>query len=295
MRTFMVPHHQYLIIVNRYKFILPRADQYIDLPIEIKWDFYGRDDSISVYEDDVINELTGNKEDFEILRFAHAPDDTNLTTDIKYIFNFFSFGGTVPINPQLQVLTSSSSDWVCSYIPEGFNKKEIYYYSKPFTKSFFKLDFYDSNSAITQTNYFTVIIPVQQGATQNVLLSPYKPPVDIKIPDFTLDYVGDKEGFFLYWLRKKDFLNINPNPSNTTETFYMTAKFFDARLGVFVKMSTQPQIVINPSNPFQFNPERYFYYKVVLDYPTYTYKIYDWQGSRVGDTSPIKWYEYINP
>jgi hypothetical protein len=75
----------------------------------------------------------------------------------------------------------------------------------------------------------------------------------------------------------------------------MTAKFFDARLGVFVKMTTQPQITINPTNPFQFNPERYFYYKVVLDYPTYTYKIYDWQGSRVGDTSPIKWYEYINP
>ena len=34
-------------------------------------------------------------------------------------------------------------------------------------------------------------------------------------------------------------------------------------------MSTEPQIVINPFNPFQFNPDRHFYYKVVLDYPTY--------------------------
>jgi hypothetical protein len=42
---------------------------------------------------------------------------------------------------------------------------DIYYYVKPFTKSFFKLDFYDSKDAITQTNYFTVILPVQQGNT----------------------------------------------------------------------------------------------------------------------------------
>jgi hypothetical protein len=39
---------------NKFKFILPNTDQYIDLPIELKWDFYGRDDSIGVYEADVI-------------------------------------------------------------------------------------------------------------------------------------------------------------------------------------------------------------------------------------------------
>lgn len=281
--------------MNRFKFILPKNDKFIDLPIEMKWDFYGRDDSISVYEDDVINQLTGNKEDFEILRFAHAPYSSDTKTDVKYMFHFFSVNGTVPPNPVQNVYSSIASDWISSYIPEGFNVKEIYYYVKPFTKSFFKLDFYDSNTAITQTNYFTVIIPTQQGATQNVSLSPYKPNVDIRTPNFTLDYVGDKEGFFLYWLRKKSFLDINPNPAHTTETFYMTAKFFDARLGVFVKMTNKPQITINQANPFQFKPEIYFYYKVVLDYVTYTYKIFDLQGLRVGDSGPIKWYEYINP
>ena len=281
--------------MNRFKFILPKNDKFIDLPIEMKWDFYGRDDSISVYEDDVISQLTGNKEDFEILRFAHAPYSSNTKTDVKYMFHFFSVNGTVPPNPVQNVYSSLASDWLSSYVPEGFNVKEIYYYVKPFTKSFFKLDFYDSNTAITQTNYFTVIIPTQQGATQSVSLSPYKPNVDIRTPNFTLDYVRDKEGFFLYWLRKKSFLDINPNPAHTTETFYMTAKFFDARLGVFVKMTNQPQITINQANPFQFKPERYFYYKVVLDYVTYTYQVFDWQGSRVGIGSPIKWYEYINP
>ena len=121
------------------------------------------------------------------------------------------------------------------------------------------------------------------------------PPVNIKTPSFKLDYVGDKEGFFLYWLRKKKFLNINPNLTNTTETFYMTAKFFDARLGIFVKMMTTPQVLPLVPSLFQFKPEEYFYYKVVLDYTDYTYKIFDNGGNRVGTTNSIKWYEYINP
>lgn len=262
----------------------------------MKWDFYGRDDSIDVYETEVISELVGKEQDFEILRFAHAPYSSNTKTELKYNFYFYSVSGNVPTNPTQQVLTASPSDWVTSYLPEGFLSTEIYYYVRPFTESFFKLDFYDSKDTISQTNYFTAIIPVQQGATETVSISPYKPLVQIKKPVFTLDYVGDKEGFFLYWLRKKNFLDINPNVLHTTETFYMTAKFFDARLGVFVKMinlnqATQPL----KSNPFQFQPDRYFYYKVVLNYVDYTYQIFDWEDKRVGDSGPIKWYEYITP
>ena len=274
---------------NKFKFVLPKTDKFIDLPIEIKWDFYGRDDSIDVYVEDVLEELVGVAQDFEVLRFAHAPYSSNTKTEIKYTFNFYS-GNVNNVN------TANISNWVPSYIPEGFSATEIYYYEKPFTKSFFKLDFYDSNDSLTQTNYFTIIIPVQQGATDSVSISPYKPNVNIKKPVFTLDYVGDKEGFFLYWLRKKEFLNINPNPTNTTETFYMTAKFFDARLGVFVKMMNDYQRSPNVSSPFTFSQERFFYYKVLLDYTNYTYQIIDvTTGSRVGVGTPIKWYEYVNP
>jgi hypothetical protein len=53
----------------------------------------------------------------------------------------------------------------------------------------------------------------------------------------------------------------------------------------------------NLQNITTFNPDEYFYYKVVLDYPTQTYKIYDLDTqNRVGDSvTPIKWFEYINP
>jgi WD40 repeat protein len=106
-----------------------------------------------------------------------------------------------------------------------------------------------------------------------------------------LDYVGDKEGFFIYWLKNTGFLNVR--------TFYMTAKFFDAKTGIFVKMMNRPQSTLTGINKLNFPQESYFYYKVVLDYDDYTYKIYDINTGYdvlVGDSSnPIKWYEYINP
>jgi hypothetical protein len=254
----------------------------------MKWDFAGRTDSIEKYEDEVLTDIIGVAEDFEILRFAHAPYGQTSRTEIFYEFNFFS-GNTADLTNALP------SDWVNSYLAEGFTSDQIYYYTNPFTKSFFKLDFYDTNDTATQTNYFTIIIPVQQGFTETASISPLTPSVQIKKPYFKLDYVGDKEGFFLYWLKNEEFLNLN--------TFYMTAKFFDARLGVFVKMMTTTQAAFNLTttttttpnpvpSPFSFNGNDYFYYKVVLDYPTKTYTITDLSDVRV---TTIKWYEYINP
>jgi hypothetical protein len=273
---------------NSYKFTLPKGDdKYINIPIEIKWDFIGQDDAVEEYQQNVVEEVIGFPGDFEVLRFAHAPYSNDTKTDIKYDFHFFADNnGNVPVNPSLLVTqpTTTISNWITSYIPEGFTEIDIYYYVKPFTKSFFKLDFYDTKDTITQTNYFTVILPVQQGFTVTGITSSYKPIVDIKIPSFKLDYVGDKEGFFLYWLRNTKFLDISK--------FYMTAKFFDAKLGIFVKMMNTPQSLI-PSK-FTFNPEDYFYYEVRLNYTEKTYEVWD-NNNRVGTTSSIKWYEYINP
>lgn len=273
---------------NKYKFTIPANDTYINLPIEIKWDFYGRDDSIDVYEDDVLERVIGIAEDFEILRFSHQNYDGE-KTDVNYDFNFYS-----GVTQDLIDGNSLVTDWGSSYLAEGFTSDEVYYYRKPFTKSFFKMDFYDSNNEQTQINYFTVILPVQQGYTETASLTPFSPDVNIKIPTFKLDYVGDKEGFFIYWLRKKSFLNINPNSGNTTETFYMTAKFFDAKIGVFVKMMNQPQSSLY--SPFTFLPQDYFYYNVTLDYVSKTYQVFDTTtGYRIGTNNPIMWYEYVNP
>jgi hypothetical protein len=264
---------------NSYKFTLPTGtDKYINLPIEIKWDFYGRDDSIDVYEEEVLEKIIGIAEDFEVTRFAHDNYDGD-NTDVNYSFNFYS-----GLKEDLD--TSDVSEWMSSYLAEGFGANEVYYYDKAFTHSFFKLDFYDTDEERTQINYFTVILPVQQGYTELASISPHKPDVNIKIPTFKLDYIGDKEGFFLYWLRKRAFISIN--------TFYMSAKFFDAKLGIFVKMMNTSQSELFSTTNFE--SKDYFYYKIKLDYNTKTYQVLDSvTDERVGTHSPIMWYEYVNP
>lgn len=249
----------------------------ITLPIEIKWDLYGRTDSIEKYQDEVQEQILGKPVDFEISRYSHKPYSNNLT-EINHKFYFYNG------NPS-NIPSSTISNWSNSYLATGFDSTEIYYYFKSFTKSFFKLDFYDQKNPNTQTNYFTIILPVQQGLTETVSISTAIPNVQIKKPDMKLDFVGDKEGFFIYWLRNTDFLNIN--------TFYMTAKFFDGKSGVYIKMMTTRQSAL--PNPYTFNGNDYFYRKVVLDLDNRTYEILDNFDNRIGMGTPIVWYEYVNP
>lgn len=76
----------------------------------------------------------------------------------------------------------------------------------------------------------------------------------------------------------------------------MTAKFFDAKLGVFVPMINTSQALLTVSNRFNFtNPAQYFYYKVVLDYNTKTYEIFSNISSGNVGVKTINWYEYVNP
>ena len=75
----------------------------------------------------------------------------------------------------------------------------------------------------------------------------------------------------------------------------MSAKFFNAKIGEFVRFMTTPQVSMGA--PFTFNKSDYFYHKVILDYDTYEYEVQTLNGQRIGDslTNAIKWYEYINP
>lgn len=270
--------------VNKIKIVLPADDQYVNIPIEMKWDFTGREDSVLEYQTDMVQQVLGGPNDFEIARFEHKPYKIGKTDKTSLNYQFYFYSGNNDL-----VSAATVSNWVTSYLAEGFTPNEVYYYTKPFTKSFFKLDFYDTPDDKTQKNYFTIILPVQQGFTESVSISPVLPNVDIRIPKFRLDYIGDKEGFFIYWLRDTDYID--------QKEFYMSAKFFDGRTGVYVKMMNTPQPLL-PLD-FTFNGNLYFYYKVNLDYGDKTFEIYrhpNFFGNRSGtEGTPIKWYEYVNP
>jgi hypothetical protein len=260
------------------------TDKTITFPIQLDWDYSGLDQAIDEFEVEAINKVIGVGRDFEVSRFAHAPQ-TGATDDTFVQYQFYFHSGGTSVN--------NVNNWSIDYRQEGFTAQEIFYYNNNFSNSFFKLDLYDNVDEKKQTNYVTIILPTQQGLTMVAPMN--RTDVEIKKPDFVLDYVGDKEGFFLYWLKKRTFLNVR--------TFYMTAKFYDAEKGVFVKMMNMPQAVSSGTTT-TFDNSKFFYYRVELDYEKQTYQvfntnpaqnIYNNYGQRAGTSVPIKWYEYVNP
>lgn len=261
------------------------VDKQINIPVQLKWDYLGMDQSIDEYETTVIKKVIGTGRDFEVTRFAHEPaTGTTDNTFINYEFYFYS-GGSL----------DNISNWRVNYLSEGFTPQEVFYYENNFSNSFFKLDFYDTPDEKRQTNYLTIILPTQQGLLMQAQMQ--RTLVNIRKPQFVLDYVGDKEGFFIYWLKKKTFLDVN--------TFYMSAKFFNAKTGQSTRMMTgrgtnsldstngpQPNIT---GNKFSFDSTQFFYYTTKLNYEKQTYEVYNTYGQRLGTNIPIKWYEYVNP
>ena len=84
----------------------------------------------------------------------------------------------------------------------------------------------------------------------------------------------------------KEFIDIS--------TFYMSAKFFNGKVGEFIPMINESQATLVSKFNFS-NPAQYFYYRVELDYSTKTYQVFK-DNIRIGTgNNSIKWYEYVNP
>jgi len=277
---------------NYYRFSKTSKDTTLDIPVEITFDMEGRNDGILQFETDVLQDLINGIDDFETTSFANKEYiQTPNVTNINYEFYF--------LNPTVSVSTATANNWAVDYTNATFTDSELYYFANSFKGSFFKLDFYDTKTNENQKAYFSVILPTQQGQTKVGFLGPLnnQTQVNVKKPKFKLDYTGaDKEGFFIYWLKERDFINI-------TE-FYMTAKFFNAKTGQFVRFMNAPQSTFSLPNKFNFNKSQYFYYKLELDFTNFEYQVYKeipQQNQapilqRVGDSvNVIKWYEYGNP
>ncbi len=259
----------------------------LELPVTLSWDMGGVNDSIDLFESDVIRQVINPIDNFETTRYVHQVwnDSISSKTQSSINYNFYFYSATTDSN-----ITGETTDknWVEDYRANNIKTVDIIYRVPKFTSSFFKLDFYDSKSTSNQQIYLTIIIPTRQGEVMTV---PYGVNlVEIKKPVFKLDYVGDKEGFFIYWLKNTEFVELN--------TLYMSAKFFDASIGQFKRMMTVPQGLLG--DKFNFNNEDYFYYDLNLDYSGFSYNVTlsnsTVQNLRVGTSNnPIKWYEYVNP
>lgn len=300
--------------MNNFRYAKSSDGKYFNIPIEITFDNLGRDDQINTFEEEVIKNIINEIKDYDVTKFSHK-EYQHLSVTFTQIqtpggpflgpitLNIPTFTSSIETSTNYEfyfykdltgVTASTNTDWIVDYEAAGFNDNEIYYFANNFKGSFFKLDFYDTPISEKQKNYLSIIIPTQQGDKEPGLIGPpqNQKPALVKRPKFKLDSQGaDKEGYYVYWLKDKNFLNINE--------FYVSAKFFNAKIGQFVRLLNTPQSQFLGPSVFNVDKENYFYYKYILNYDTNEYevfKIINLQSQKVGTINqPIKWYEYVNP
>ena len=256
------------MIVNNIKILNKLSDKNILVPLNINWDYLNRQDSIDVLTTDIITEITGNATDYEVERYSKEPNlvSNNLDSSVEYNFNFFVSGTT----------------WVNDFIESGkFTFLEIYNRFNSFKNSFFKIDLYDTLDSASQKNYLTIILQSEYSSKPYYNAS-YDRTFDVKIPKYELDFFGNKQGYFIYWYKTQNIVNVSK--------FYMTAKYFDGKTGNFISFLNAPQSNFSVRTKI---PNNAYYYQVNLDYSKYHYSLSNVDSSL--KLNKLLWYEYINP
>jgi hypothetical protein len=124
---------------NKIRVLFNNQPKDIVFPLEQVWDFGGAQEAIEQYETTIVDKILNKDDDFEVTRFDHAIyDQTKTSLNYEFYLN----------NP-----IATTPTWLNSYIPK-FSVNQIYYYQRKFSKSFWKIDYYDSPTTLTQKNLF---------------------------------------------------------------------------------------------------------------------------------------------
>jgi|TARA_R110000796_G_scaffold74_10_gene275 hypothetical protein len=313
--------------VNKFTFNINTKDPTIQLGFGTTFDEAGREDLIKVYEDDVVRQLVNPTKDFEVTRFRHAPlaNNTEESPDIFYQFNFFDSFNTTWSNPLPAIAPTQPLPFGFNF--KGYTNADLAENTSDLLKSFFKLDFYDSNIKTRQKFYMSNLLSPVNGTrlplcaidadcrnvsdgsgpanittdwgalNMNVPDGPIldasgtntilDTTKDVPIPRYQFDMDNKSIGYFFYWLKESTYLNIN--------TFFMSAKFYNGRDGKVVRFTNVLPTTL--PNQTSFDAANNMYYKLLIDKNNFTYWIEDLAGTRVGTSisSPIEFWEYVNP
>lgn len=148
--------------------------------------------------------------DAETTRYKYANDLANLGKGMMIQFRFWD---------------ASASTFSTSYIPAGFDNLDISKRRNGFKKSFFRLNFFNSNSADTSSLLFTE---------------------DIDVDDTTQPMMPFNR---LYWLRNDEYFVKN----NNNRIVYMNASFFNAKTGKIQRFINTPTSITSPLTITQYS------------------------------------------
>lgn len=249
----------------------------------------GWQENLVAFEDEVLSSILNPIDNYETMRYIHKPYILNNInqTDIWFYF-YFNTSGNTP-------------NYVQDYSVQGITLLENEKMMKQSSESFFRLEFFKTPGVVT--NDVLVCEPPTRQNRKLVFAKNLSLPLGEKyyytplggyvhLPVFKGSNYENKENMYFFWFQDESVLKeTNLSGSTTGNTFFMTAKFFNAKDGSiqdFTNDCFSTSHVIKEENDM--------YYQVDIDKTDYSYKVYYFNGvvkcDQVGFTNkPINFFE----
>jgi len=258
-----------------------------NLVLNVELDFNpdaGREESLVQFEEETLRSIINPIENYETVRYIHksysgVTGNVN-NTQCDLWFNFYFYNN---LNPQTHI---GGLDYSLTGISPQENAKML----RQSTESFFRLEFYKvpmgeqpdrSNRRLVFTKNLT--IPLGERVF-------YTPMNDyIHVPVFIGSNYRNKENMYLFWFQDDSALK---ETILTGNTFYVTARFFNALDGSILNFGNKSKSITSPVNEIED-----VYYKLEIDKTDYSYEYFTYTGSSYYSTNigrsgnPIKFYE----
>lgn len=262
----------------------------------------GWTENAEVFEKEILYDIINPVENYETVRYIHLPyeavtpqDSVYMQTDIWFYFYFnrYGYNTTNPLNPILTGVTREQD-----YQLVDITLQENALMLKQSTESFFRLEFYKTpnDEAPNNANRRMVFaknlaLPLGEKVFYTGTVSGSTHPLNdyIYFPVFTGSNYRNKENMYFFW-----FTDDSPFSETTItgNTFYMTAKFYNAKDGTVMDFTNKDLLITD-----EIVEEEDMYYKVVIDRTDFSYQIFEFNGSvgpRIGKTGdPVVFYEKI--
>jgi hypothetical protein len=236
----------------------------------------GWQDNLVQFEDEVLKDIINPADNYETVRYIHEPYNKTISgvtlrqTDIWFQFYF-----------------KSGSTYIQDYEAVGITKRENELMLKQSTESFFRLEFFKTPNvsgstyeAPTRQNRRLVFaknlsLPLGEKFFYTGLNFGY----NIYVPVFMGSNYKNKENMYLFWFEDETVLEDSDLiGTETSNTFFMTAKFFNAKDGNILDFTNRAL-----STGATIDEKNDMYYQVDFNLTGRTYQIYKYTGGTRGD------------
>ena len=268
------------------KLINSNSDRQIKINIETDFQANaGWEDNLSEFENEILKDIINPIVNYDTSRYIHEPYNSSGITQTDIWFYFYFKNGTGYTN---------GLDYSLVGITSEENEKML----KQSTKSFFRLEFFKTPGVISGTTL--VCEPPTRRNRRLVFAKNLSLPLGEKfyysvlngyvhVPVFMGSNYRNKENMYLFCFQDESVLNeTNLSGTTTGNTFFMTAKFYNAKDGSIIDFT-------NRQLSTEIVEENDLYYQVNLNKINDTYKMFQYTGTtgtRYGEINqPLRFYE----